>query len=234
MDRAFFSLYDRNARPCREQNLFINLSKHLYCLNDGTLKYQKKSLDPRIPGKKLITRFVLLDVDTGYVYGECHDHENDEDLAGFLARAWIKKPLHAMHGIPSVLNVPSIALKNERYHSDLDLIARSTGLTLGDLPSGFAAGVHAVKQFEAAVETLLWAGRGREPASLYIAQACSGVLSAQASSTMSHLWEDRWNEVPVAPDHFFAEVDALYKEPGAWREAPFSFVLDGLPNHSQE
>lgn len=229
MSRAFFSLYDGNAKPCREQNLFISHSKHLYCLADGTLKYQKKELDPRISGKTLITRFVLLDVDTGYLYGECHEIEDADDLAGFLARAWIKKPMHDMHGIPSVLNVPAIAVKNEAYRADLDLISKTTGLQLGDLPSGFSAGVHAVKQFESAVQSLLWTPRGRAPATLHLAQACSGILSAQASSSLSHLWKERWEAVPPAPDSFFAVIDGLYEESGAWRNSPFDLVLKGLP-----
>lgn len=229
MNRPFLSLYDGNARPCREQNLFISLSKHMYCLADGTLKHQKKELDPRIPGKQLITRFVLLDVDTGYVYGECHEKDESEDLAGFFARAWIKKATHAMHGIPSILNVPSIALKNQSYKSDLEFIAQSTGLTLGDLPFGFSAGVHAVKQYEAALQSLLWAGRGQRPATLPDAQACSGFLSAQASSSLSHLWAKKWEDVPPVSAAFLSAIDGLYEERGAWREAPFDIVLNGIP-----
>lgn len=229
MNRPFLSMYDANARPCREQNLLISLSKHLYCLADGTLKHQKKELDPRIPGKQLITRFVLLDVDTGYVYGECHDKDSCEDLAGFLARAWIKKPMHAMHGIPSILNVPAIAFKNPSYKSDLDLIVRSTGLTLGELPSGFSAGIHAVKQFEAAVQSLQWRGRWQSAPTLADAQACSALLSAQASNSLSHLWEKKWQDVPPVPEAFLSEIDGLYDERGAWREAPFDIVLNGLP-----
>ena len=197
--------------------------------SDGTLKHQKKELDPRIPGKQLITRFVLLDVDTGYVYGECHEKGESEDLAGFLARAWIKKPMHAMHGIPSILNVSSIALKNYSYKSDLEFIAQCTGLTLGDLPFGFSAGVHAVKQFEAAVQSLLWAARGQSPATLSDAQACSGILSARASNSLSHLWEKKWEDVPPVSDAFLSAIDGLYEERGAWREGPFDFVLNGIP-----
>lgn len=230
MNRTFFSLYNDKAAPCREQNLFISHSKHLYCLADGTLKYQKKELDPRIPGKKLLTRFVLLDVDTGFLYGECHEKEYAKDLAGFLARAWIRKPMHVMHGIPSVLNVPTVAFKDDNYRADLELLSRTIGLRLGDLPSGFSAGVHAVRQFESAVQTLLWSASGRSPATLDLVQACSGLLSAEASGSMSHLWKEKWSAIPPAPDVLFTVVDGLYDEIGAWRKPPFDLVLNGLPD----
>ena len=227
MSNVLYAHYRAGARPAREQNLFISLSKHHYCLSDGTLKYQNKPIDPRIPGKRLITRFVLLDVDTGTVYGECHTEEGGKDIAGFLARAWAKKPDHPMRGIPSILNVPLVALKDPDYRQDLDLLVNLTGLSIGELPAGFAGGIHAVKAFDKAVDSLFWLSKDKKP-NLLSAQACSALLSAEASNSFSHTWNQQWEAIQPPPDSFFSAIDSLYKEPGEWRLSPFDNVLNGL------
>lgn len=214
----------RNGRgPCREQNLLIGQSKHIYCLKDGALKYQQKPLDPRIPGKTLVTHFVLLDVDTGVVYGECHEVGSDKDLAGFLARAWSVKPHCLMRGIPSILNVPKIVRKDELYKQDIELVSTlAKNIQVGELPSGFSAGAHAVRLYEKAVTSII---SSRNPVGIYVAQACSDALSAQASSQDSFLWKEAWQAVQPPEASFFNTIDRLYDEPGAWRAAPFDRVL---------
>lgn len=229
---AFFSLYDPAAGPGREQNLFIGISKHIYRLKSGALKYQSKALDPRIPGKDLITRFVLLDVDTGTVYGECHGPETCKDLVGFLARAWSKKHDHPMRGIPATLNVPKLVWKDDEYARDITLIREAAGtgdMYIGDLPSGFAAGVHAVRQFEKAVASLFWRVKDSSKADLLLAQICSAILSAEASDSFAGSWKAKWDAVAPPPSEFFEAIDGYYKPPGAWRLPPFDIVLNGLP-----
>jgi hypothetical protein len=220
---AFFS---ENARPGREQNLLIGLSKHLYFLKDGTLKYQEKAIDPRVSGNKtLLLRFVLLDVDTGAIYGECHT-QDEADLAGFLARAWSVKPRHPMRGIPELLNIPKIVSSTPEYSSDIELFQRLTGLNIGALPSGFAAGVHAVKAFEKEVESLSWSFRLKTVPNLHVVQACSGVMSALCCASMPEIWRQRWGSIPAPTKEFFAAVDALYEQPGGWRFGAFRSVLE--------
>lgn len=65
MNNVYLNHWRTEARPAREQNLFVALLKHLYYLKDGTLKYQRKALDPRLQDKALLMRLVLLDTDTG-------------------------------------------------------------------------------------------------------------------------------------------------------------------------
>ena len=215
--------------PGREQNLFIGPMKHLYVRKDGTLKTQAKALDPRIPGKTLITRFVLLDADTGSVYGECHTDESKHDLAGFLARAWFVKPDHPMHGIPKRLNVPQLVRKDDNYHGDIERIVQLTGLHLGALPSGFAGGVHAVKQFDEQIRSLMWgSGLINFDATLEMAQACSAGVSNRIRPWYSGNLEARWEVIPPAPESFFAAIDKLYQKPGEWRRGAFKLVLTGL------
>lgn len=234
MNSVFFSRFDKSAGPGREQNLFVSVSKHLYLLKDGSLKYQQKELDARTAGaRELLTRLVLLDVDTGTLYGEMHTASTSKDLAGFLARAWSVKADHPMRGLPAHLNVPKVVRAEERYRNDLDQLCSAGNIVIGDLPGGFAAGVHAVKQFEKTVESLFWRSGDKLSPDLYMVQVCSGALSAEASNSMSYRWKDRWAAVSAPPPVFFDRVDALYQQPGNWRQGPFELVLNGVPGRGK-
>lgn len=229
MNNVFMNHWREGAGPAREQNLFVSLSKHLYCLKDGTLKYQQKALDPRLPGKTLLLRLVLLDTDTGTLYGELHEREN-VDLVGFLARAWVKKPQHPMHGLPYLLNVPRVVHSTQPLLEAVQDIWQITKVNIGEMPAGFAAGVHAVREFErVSEESLLWRFDDKPTPNLEIAQACSALLSTMASNSLAHTWEQAWAQIaPVAPE-ILAQIDACYEPAGAWRNGPFRLVLDGLP-----
>lgn len=228
MNRVFFSHYREGAGPAREQNLFAGLSKHLYCLKDGTLKFQQKPLDPRLPGKDLLMRLVLLDVDTGTVYGEFH-RRDDIDLLGFLARAWAAKPQHPMQGTPQILNVPQLVHSTPEMLDDLQYVREITQVNIGILPPGFAAGIHAVKEFEKATDSLTWRWGKRPASNLLLAQICSALLSGLASNSASDTWRAEWKRVaPLAPETL-AAIDECYEPSGAWRTGAFSAVLDGLP-----
>lgn len=232
MNNVFWSQYRQGSAPGREQNLFVSLSRHLYMLKDGSLKYQQKELDPRTAGSRtLLTRYVLLDVDSGTLYGELHAESDEKDLAGFLARAWHIKADHPMRGLPGQLNLPSGAMKDDVLRSDVYQLAQWGSFRIGELPSGFAAGVHAVKQFEKAVLALFWrTSRGSVP-SLFLAQALSAHLSNEASNSMSHVWREKWLERAGPSDDFLSQIDGLYREPGLWRTAePFALALSGIPN----
>ena len=221
--------------PGREQNLFIGQMKHLYVLKDGTLKEQKKALDPRIPGKSLLTRFVLFDTDTGCVYGECHTDETKHDLAGFLARAWSVKPDHPMHGVPKCLNVAQLAYKDANYRGDIERIAQIAGMAIGSMPGGFAAGLHAVKQFDEQIRSLISVGQIYNlEANLEMAQAWSAVISNRIRPWYSGNLEERWATIAPAPERLFTAIDELYREPGAWRHCAFEPVLTGLRQASRE
>ena len=215
--------------PGREQNLFIGQMKHLYVRKDGVLKAQSKALDPRIPGKTLITRFVLLDVDTGSVYGECHTDETKHDLAGFLARAWFVKPDHPMHGIPKCLNVSRLAQNDDKYRGDIERIVQLSGLHLGALPSGFTGGVHAVKLFDEQIRSLIRESGSQDyDATLEMVQACAACVSSRIRPWYSGNLEARWERIPAAPEGFFTAIDKLYQKPGGWRRGAFALVLTGL------
>lgn len=229
MSNVFFNRHDPNRAPGREQNLFVSPSKHLFLSVDGRLKYQKKELDPRLPGKRgLLQRFVLLDVDTGTVYGELHELAGPRNLAGFLARAWHSKPDNLMRGLPIRLNVPQVVWDDADYRSDLHSLCEWGGFEVGSLPGGFAAGVHAVKQFEKAVESLFWRASEAGPPDISMVRALSAALSSEASNSMSYLWKEKWLAVQPPPDEFFRKIDGMYQTPGGWRLGDYKIVLEGV------
>lgn len=205
----------------------IGLSKHLYRLTGGGIRYQKKGLDPRIPGKEILTRFVLLDVDTGAFYGELHGDDTKDDLAGFLTRAWARKADHFMHGLPEILNIPSMARKNQSYFNDIEFVAKHGGIVLGELPSGFSAGIHAVRLFENQVEQYLDYPDSGKRIPLEFIQSCSAAISNNASIS-AFMWRETWDKVPDPPASFADAINRLYKHPNGWKEAPFDLVIDGL------
>ena len=233
MSNVYFNRFDQNRAPGREQNLFVSHSKHLYLTQDGQLKYQKKELDPRLPGKRvLLQRFVLLDVDSGTVYGEMHELEGPKHLAGFLARAWHLKPDNVMRGIPALLNVPQAIWDDADYQADIRRLKEWGGFDVGSLPGGFSAGIHAVKQFEKTVESLFWRTSESCPPDISMIRSLAAVLSSEASNSMSHLWKERWLNVSPAPTEFFNRIDGLYQTHGAWRLGDYKIVLEGIPKNA--
>jgi hypothetical protein len=156
-----------------------------------------------------------------------HRADTAPDLLGFLARAWSIKAGHPMHGIPRHLNIPKAVIDDAAMNRDLRLLANTCHFTVAPLPAGFAAGIHAVKQFEIEVESLIW--RAGDEVDLELIRAVSGVISHSASSGMSFLSEEAWNTVPGPGEDFTALIDAQYNPVGAWRLGSFELVLKGLP-----
>lgn len=216
------------VRPCREHNLLVSTSKHLYLNKSGHLRHQQKELDPRSPGSKtLLTRLAVHDVDIGAMYGEFHRADIPLDLLGFLARAWSMKADHPMHGIPEQLNVPKGVTGDADMNLALILLANAAHFRVSPLPAGFAAGVNSMKHFEGKVESLLWQIGG--DISLEPILAASAKISRSASSGMSLLIENIWNAVPAPSKELLAMVDAQYDPVGGWRLGPFEWVLKGVP-----
>lgn len=212
-----------------EQNLLLSPSKHLYATKDGTLRWQKKPLDPRLPGKQHVLRLVLFDVGSGTMYGECHPLATFNDVVGFLARAWHPKREHPMRGLPTRLCVARSTVEHAIFGPDLQQLASLGGFKLATLPSGFPAGAQAVRAYEDEIASLFWrCPEGLTP-DLEMTQLMAAPLSFAASSALSHWFDERWRDRAAPPDAFFTHIDGLYVVRGAWRLAHFAIVLDGLP-----
>lgn len=230
MDELFASAYKWGTPPGREQNLLVGISKHLYLLKNGTLRWQKRALDPRIPGKRLLRRMVLFDVGAGTLYGECDVDDHPKDLIGFLARAWALKPDHPMRGVPQVLNVSRLVRNDDTYAAQLRALQQIVPFAIGEVPSGFAAGVHAVKLFENRLTDLMGSASWHDMVlALEMAQACSALIMSHVSTLSQFFTSGRWEDVAAPDQSFLDAVDRLYDPPGGWREYPYDMILEGAP-----
>lgn len=168
-------------------------------------------------------RFVLLDVDTGTIYGEMHPID-DQDLLGFLARAWSVKRDHPMRGIPELLQVSKSVLSDSTMCTALNLLMVELGLSVAQLPSGYVAGVYAVKNYENTLRMVLCGGGDVE---LELVHSLSAALSAQAAEE-AMMWNQDWRAIDGPGDAFAELIDRQYESVGAWRVGPYSVVLQGL------
>lgn len=215
--------------PNRSQNVLITSCKHLHLLKNDRLRYQRKPLDPRTSGnKRLLHMLMAIDRDTRVYYGEVHTQETFKDIAGFLTRAWSRKYLHPMWGVPHEVNLPRLAYEDKDIHSDIFDMAEYCQFYQGRLPGGFNAGIHSLRIFE---DRLLSAGwdRDGEPReiTLDMAQALSGVCTAQSGSIWSAAWDDPELCIRPLPQIWLDHIDELYKPAGGWREGNWDLVLNG-------
>jgi hypothetical protein len=146
----------------------------------------------------------------GFFYGELHGVDTKNDLAGFLARAWAKKADHFMHGLPEILNIPSVVHKDQFYCGGIEFVAKHGGVALGDLPSGFSAGVHAVRLFENQVEQHLYYPGSGNRIQLEVIQSCSAAISNRASMS-AFMCLEAWDKVPDPPASFADAINSLYR-----------------------
>lgn len=221
----------RAFAPNAEQNLLVSPCKHLYFTNGQEVKYQQKVIDPlRAGNKHLLTRLLVLDTNTRAFYGELHPTD-DVDVLGFLARAWVQKPDHFMHGFPTVLNLPRAVLDNERHMDDIRFLRQLLGFHLDQLPSGFKAGARQLGMFEQ--EISYSAGRKGRQLLLWAVQAISALVSFKTS--LSNAWESRgaWGKVEPLPAPFWDAVDNQYTNNG-WREEQWKSVVEGSASQAAD
>ena len=210
--------------PGRLQNLLISPSKRFYLSRSGTLKRQQKAIDPRLPGAKtLLMRLVLLDVDTGTLYGEMH-RLDDQDVWGFLERAWSVKRDHPMRGIPEQLNIPKALWADPSTREEIIELSDAYEISIDYLPPGFAAGIHAVKNFENALGQLC---HTHDDIGLGVLQSTSALISGLASLGDARMWNKDWYAVDGPDEAFNAMIDKQYEPKGAWRMGPYARVLQG-------
>lgn len=222
MDRALRAMFNKSLRPNRVQHLVVSDSKHFYFREtDQVLGYQKKELDPRTCGnRKMLTRQIVIDEDTGVLYGEltpCHD----VDLLGFLARAWAAKKDHPMRGFPASIHVPRNVLKTEQLAADLRWMAALGGVTVSSATGGFGPPTVAAREYERELLNLLRDGRS----TLSTADAAASVISLLACCNAATAFREAWRAVQPMDPATIRRIDDEYTTPACWRSNLFSFVL---------
>lgn len=222
--------YKWGIGPAAEQNLLVGVSKHHHILKDGTIRWQKSPLNPRLLGKRYLRRMVLFDCGTGDFYGECCAEDGPKDIIGFLARARITKPDHPMKGVPGTLNVPTAVRTDPEYAAQLRWLQSRVPFAVGEIPSGFAAGVHVTRLFEGAIGDLRVSADIEDVVvTLEMAQACSALITGRISRSNRYRIDDPWAKVMPPPASFIEAVDQIYEPRGGWRMAPFDLIVEGAP-----
>jgi hypothetical protein len=130
--------------------LFVTPSKHLYLLNDGRLKWQKKALEVTLknvdqPDKEHVIYYLVADHHSSAFYAEVLTAKTQCDPIEFLKRAWQKKSNFFFSGFPEKLMLPTGV--HEKY-PELIAYAQSNDVSCLAPPSGFAAGIHQIRNWE--------------------------------------------------------------------------------------
>jgi hypothetical protein len=207
-----------------EHNLLVSPCKHLYCTTSQEVKYQEKPIDSLRAGhKRLLTRLLVLDVSSSVFYGEIHTTD-DVDVLGFLARAWIKKPDHHLHGAPKILNLPRVVQENQQYMEDINFLQGILGFHVGQVPNGFKAGARQLGMLED--EFTKPTRRKDRIFSLWSAGALSAVNSFLASGSAMRYAFGAWATVEPLPTTFRDAIDNRYTD-NFWREDQWKIVVEG-------
>jgi hypothetical protein len=216
------AIFDKSARPNRCQHLVVSDSRHLY-LKGGheELGYQKKELDPRTCGnRRMVTRLIAVDEDTGAFYGELWPRGVELDLSGFLGRAWARKKDFGFHGVPGVLLIPARVSEDRQLMAGVVDLARVAGVDIGPAPGGWGPATNACKEFE---RTILNGSLLEAP--LVAVQMASALISSVASFNSLQAFSDHWKSIPEMPESVFKYLDGMYVEPGDWRLGQFERVM---------
>ncbi len=228
MDRYLRAYFDKDLQPNRAQHLIVSDSKHLFYYDkDEVVRYQKKELDARTCGnRKLVTRIVAIDEDTGVLYGELRPRDEKQDLVGFLARAWARKSRHPMRGFPKKLHVPSRVMSDESMAKDVAWCADLGGVTVCPSPGGFGPATVASREYE---RQLMSAGAGNGSFVLMAALSAAQEISYLACSNAAAAFGKHWEEVAGPPKNALDAFDGMYENKGGWRLEEFErfIVADG-------
>jgi len=157
---AMTLLVNPSARINRQHNLLVSPSARLFVNGEGNVRM----IDPKRhrdgDGLRALQRVIVLDVDSGLAYGELHVRVTQKVLAGVLYRAWVKKPAHAMFGMPDRLCMAQPTPAN--HTGPLWKKLPAAGIPVGPLPGGFKAGIRAYGTFEDGVARIInYVGRAR-------------------------------------------------------------------------
>lgn len=139
--------------------LFVTPSKHLMVLKDGRLKDQAKAVDVHLEKIASATRehlvhYIVADHTSSAFYAEVHSSRNLQSPVAFLKRAWQRKEAHFFYGVPEVLSVPAAVAST--FPELAPWLAR-VGVRALAPSSGFAAGVHQVRNWEKDLTTSVFA-----------------------------------------------------------------------------
>jgi hypothetical protein len=130
--------------------LVVAVSRHSYVTVQGKFQRQKRAFEVRLDKpesftKRHIVHYLLRDHFSGVFYAELVDTTSIFPVHEFLYRAWSRKDVHPLYGIPFGLAVPA-TVRAVWPH----LVARLKDATIEtiDVTSGFQGGIRDLRTWE--------------------------------------------------------------------------------------
>ena len=130
--------------------LIVAVSRHSYVTAQGKFQRQKKPFEARLDKpesftKRHIVHYLLRDHFSGIFYAELTDTTKTIPVQEFLYRAWSKKDMHPLYGIPFGLTVPATV---RAVWPDLVSRLKEATIEAIDVTSGFQGGVRDLRTWE--------------------------------------------------------------------------------------
>lgn len=207
------------AVPNRLQQIAVTDSKHLYCSGaDSQIHYQKKDLDPRTCGRRvMLSKIIAVDVDTAVFYAELYPRQGKPDLVGFMARAWANKTNHPMRGAPKTLSVPPKLYENPELIAQVRYCARAAGVHVVGFRDGYLEVGAAARAFEREIRSCGWQFENGPWTPNHVLHGAPEI-SAMACMDCVETFKEKWQQTVPVTKEFLAEIDKCYEPTGAWRK----------------
>ena len=137
--------------------LIVSVSRHFYVTSMGQLKYQKKSFDVSLDKldkltKRHIVNYMIRDHFSGLSYVEIVEARNMFPVFEFLHRAWSKKDVCPLYGLPRAITVPKNV--RETWSELVPLLERMTVQPI-KVTNGFQGGVREIRKWEEVLHSSL-------------------------------------------------------------------------------
>lgn len=144
-------LFYKSYFPNQIHQLNVSISKHLYILKNGNIKYQKKAFDINWKNyhkseKEHLVHYIIRDHFSNCYYAEICSSSNLMPIEKFIWNAWRQKSFYEFGGIPNCLIYPNTVLANfSEFQRFTGNFVQTKFLAA---TSGFEGGVRIVREWE--------------------------------------------------------------------------------------
>ena len=157
VNQGFIPMVHTDAKPGRVHHLILGRSPAFYLsklsppMVVGLRPDQKEP-----PGKATaVNHAILVDEDTGALYGELYVRAEPFDLVGFLGRAWSKKETPSLAGVPLSMSIGDGVTRNPFLLGQVTRARDALRIDLAEPAFGYSIKTVARQQYEKRVNAFL-------------------------------------------------------------------------------
>ena len=137
--------------PNQVQQLNVSISKNLFLLKDGTIKYQDKKFDINWKNyqkskKKHLVTFIVRDHFSSCFYAELHPIDELPKIEEFLFNAWSEKENYEFYGIGKTCIIPNSTL--QLYPGIQNFFKNVDNVHLQLPENGFSSAIRSIREWE--------------------------------------------------------------------------------------